>query len=465
MVPSARMSPVDAAWLRMDRPSNPMVIVSVTVLAGRCTTAALRRLLERRLLRFPRFSCLPVADALGGSWVPDEHFDLRAHVGERKLPPDTDEAALQQAVGALAGTPLDPTRPRWRFDLLQVPGRGSALVMRMHHCYADGIALVKTFIGMTSPTPAGEPHDVASRTDPDVGAGPELHVAVARLAGELVAAGRQLVSRPGEALASAGRVVGEVAGVATSLAGLLALPDDPPTPLRGTLGLERRVAWAPPLPFADVRAVAHSLDCTINDVLLSLVAGSLGRYLQSRQCDLTGLQLRAALPVNLRPADEPLRLGNRFGLVLVDLPVGLTDARSRLHAVRTSMRGLKDSSQAVATFTVLNALGAAPAAVETVAIDVLSRKASAVISNVPGPREPLYLCGHRIEQMYFWVPQSGSIGVGISVLSYAGQAMVGVVADAGLVPAPAAALEGLDDEFAQLRRLASPGRRHRARHR
>lgn len=446
---SRRMSAIDAAWLRMDRPTNPMVIVSVTILAGRCTPAALRRLLAARLLRFERFRCRPVADAFGGTWVPDPAFDIRAHVGEVKLPRGAGAADLQRTVGELAGTALDESHPRWRFDLVQTPGRGSALVMRMHHCYADGIALVKVFLGMTSNAAGSPPADSAvDSDDPHCAATSES--TGGRVSSAVLDTVVQIASHPAEAWTSALRGVSDAGNVATAMASLVAMPDDPPTPLRGALGRTRRVAWTAPLPIAEVRAVARALGCTLNDVLVSVIAGSLGRYLASRGCDVTGLTLHAALPVNLRPPDEPLRLGNRFGLVLVDLPVGLRDPFARLIAVRTAMRALKGSPQAIATYTVLNALGASPSAVESFAVDLLSRKASAVVSNVPGPRAPLYFCGHRIEQMYFWVPQSGSIGVGVSILSYVDEVMFGLVADAGLVPEPQSALAAVADEFERL---------------
>jgi diacylglycerol O-acyltransferase len=489
---TARMSGIDAAWLRMDRPTNPMVIVAVTILDGRCTRAAFRRLLGARLLRFPRFRCRPVADALGGTWVPDDRFSLDAHVVEQTLPRGSTQADVERIVGELAGTRLDETRPRWRFDLLQRPGHGTTVVMRIHHCYADGIALVRTYLGMTAASPESPPSDDAAHavgdTVPEVASGPArrtadrrggaqptatasafdawgefgdvataLGAAALRGAQDTWAAALRAIVHPMDTATALRRGLDELGGVGGALASLLALPDDPPTPLRGALGTSRGVAWAPPLRLPEVRAIAHALDCTINDVLLSVVAGALGRHLIARGVDVTGLTLRGAIPVNLRPPSEPVRLGNRFGLVLVDLPVGLVHPLDRLYAVRASMRALKGSRQPAATYTVLNALGAAHPAVESLAIDVLSRKASAVVSNVPGPRSPLYLCGRRIEQMYFWVPQSGSIGIGVSILSYVDDVLFGLVADAGLVPHPHEALDGVAAEFERLVKLTLLG--------
>jgi len=206
--------------------------------------------------------------------------------------------------------------------------------------------------------------------------------------------------------------------------------------------------------------VARALGCTINDVLLSAVAGALGRYLRARGFPTEGVMLRAALPVNLRAPEDPATLGNRFGLVLLDLPIGVTHPLERLYAVRSGMQRLKGSQQAGATFVLLSALGHLPAVAETLALDMLSAKASAVISNVPGPREPLYMCDQRVSEMYFWVPQSGTVGLGISILSYAAEVHFGLIADRNLVPEPHALVDGFGAEFERLLLLTILGAAH-----
>jgi WS/DGAT/MGAT family acyltransferase len=472
MVPGERMSAIDLAWLRMDRATNPMTIVTLIVLERPCPLERLKALLGARLLAHPRFRCTPVDDALGARWAADPGFDLDAHVGVVRLTGRGRPADLERLVGRLASMPLPADRPRWRADLVPGYGPGCAVVLRIHHCYADGIALVKVFLGLTSDDPAAEPP--AAATPPTTPADDSadwqrlLPAPAAALVGGLVHGARDLLDlgaagwrAPGATLGELGETVAglgtALSGTVSELAGLLALPDDPATPLRGALGGRRAVAVAPSLPLADVRTVAHALGCTVNDVLLSTVAGGLGRYLRRRGVATDGMRLRAAVPVNLRPADAPEPLGNRFGLVLAELPVGLEHPLERLYAVRSAMQALKGSRQPVATFAVLSALGWLPAPVEGAAIDLLSRKASAVISNVPGPRTRLYLCGCPIGELYFWVPQSGSIGVGISLLTYADRVLCGMIADAGLVPRPGAALAGLGPEFERLSLLTLLG--------
>jgi len=238
--------------------------------------------------------------------------------------------------------------------------------------------------------------------------------------------------------------------MAAEFLNVMALPDDPPTPLRGMLKGDKSVSWGTPIPLQEVHTVGRALGCTINDVLMSTVAGAFGRYLRGRGFDPGGLRLRASVPVNLRGASDALTLGNRFGLVFVDLMPGIANPLERLHAMHSKMEAIKQSLQPPMSLVALAVMGLLPAALQTPAIDLFSRKASAVVSNVPGPRAPLYLCGQRIDEMYFWVPQSGSIGLGVSLLSYAGRLHFGVITDRALVESPREIIEAFAQEFENL---------------
>src|SRR5690606_10962435 len=192
-----------------------------------------------------------------------------------------------------------------------------------------------------------------------------------------------------------------------------------------------------PLPFNEVRTVARILGCTINDVLIATLAGALGRYLETQGERIDGLTLHAAVPVKLRPANEPeLSLRNRFGLVFVDLPIGMRHPVERLYTVHAQMQRRKSSPQAWLIFGLLTAVGSLPAAVEDSVIAAFSAKASVVASNLPGPREELRIAGVPIEEMLFWVPQAGRIGTGIRPLTYNGRVQFGVRADRRAISDP-----------------------------
>jgi WS/DGAT/MGAT family acyltransferase len=461
-----RMSSVDTAWLRMDGPCNTMMIVGVSTTKTPIRPADFRHMIETRLLCFPRFHQKVVADRLGASWIEDESFDLEAHIVHETLPAPAGKHELQTLAGRLAASPLDPARPLWQMHLVEHYLGGSAWITRVHHCYADGIAMIRVLLSMTEqdPGPAMAPRPAARREKtgdppghPDVSPVIDWLEQVAQPAGDIVehalVEGARLLEfgvhrlfHPGQAAALAT----QAGGMAAEFLNVMALPDDPPTPLRGILKGDKSVAWGTPIPLQEVHTIGHALGCTINDVLMSTVAGAFGRYLRGRGFDPGGLRLRASVPVNLRGANEALTLGNRFGLVFVDLMPGIVNPLERLHEMHSAMEAIKRSLQPPMSLVALAVMGLLPAALQTPAIDLFSRKASAVVSNVPGPRAPLYLCGQRIEEMYFWVPQSGSIGLGVSLLSYAGRLHFGVISDRALVESPGKIIEAFSQEFENL---------------
>ena len=242
--------------------------------------------------------------------------------------------------------------------------------------------------------------------------------------------------------------------LAKELAYALALEDDPPTVLKMPLGVSKRCAWAEPLALADVKAIGRAFQCTVNDVLLASVAGALRSYLIERGEVLDGRNIRCTVPVNLRPLEHAKQLGNHFGLVFLELPVGEPNPVARLEKVAANMRQLRKSRQAIMAFGLLAALGMAPMSLQRVALELFSRKATAVATNVPGPQSPLYLAGSKIQDMMFWVPQTGGIGIGVSIMSYNGFVHFGLIADAKLMPDPDTVIKRFEPEFEKLVYLA-----------
>ncbi|MGZ5198762.1 MAG: wax ester/triacylglycerol synthase family O-acyltransferase [Telluria sp.] len=445
------LSAVDAAWLRMDRPTNRMVVCGVMQLDGRIALADLQAVVRDRLLRFHRLRQRVVDADSNPYWENDPWFDLDWHV--RPAPPPA-HAPLQRTVGELIGAALDPERPMWQLHLLDLPG-GSAIVVRIHHCYGDGFALlhvVDTLTDLDPHHPRAPPQDVAAPVPPRAAwermLGPVTEMAgdAVRSSLSLAAGGAQLALHPLRAADYA------LSGVDLLYqAGLIAaMAPDAHTRLKGQLGVAKRVAWAPPLPLADVKAVAAGFGCSVNDVLVACVAGALRAWLQDQGDAPPGADIRALVPVNLRPPGPIEALGNRFGLVFLELPAGLDDPLARLREVHRRMEALKHSQQPLVALGILNAMGVAPRALRERLLEVLAANASLVLTNVHGQDTPRYLAGRRIAQQMFWVPQSGGIGVGASIFSYAGKVYFGLLTDALRVPDPAALAQRFAEEFEAL---------------
>lgn len=450
---------VDTAWLRMEQPTNLMMITGVVTLERPVDYKRLLETIEKRWLAFKRFRQKAVDSPRGAEWVTDRDFEIHAHVRRVALPGKADQAELEEFVSDLASTALDPSRPLWQFHYIENYTGGPVIVQRIHHCYADGIALVQVFLSLTDtsaepPPVAQDPNKWRSRqvekstvfrrlVEP---AKDRLELAVdwsRKIAGEGV---RVLQDRD-----RAAHYVDEAAGLARELVHSLSLPNDPKTLFKGKLGARKRVAWADPLPLEEVKSLSKALGCTVNDLLISAVTGSLNSYLLSRGENPTeATEIRATVPVNLRPLEHARELGNHFGLVFLSLPIGERNPLTRLKRISARMNELKSGKQAAVSFGLLAALGMGPSVLQKPALDLLSEKATTVLTNVPGPQQPLYLAGQRVKDMMFWVPQNGSIGMGISILSYDGQVFFGVITDRKLVPEPHEIIERFRPEFEKL---------------
>ncbi len=438
-----QMSRVDRAWLLMERPRNPMMIVGLIVLDGSVGYRRLRNLVSERLLVFDRFRCRPVSDTLGAHWVPQAEFDLSDHVSRVTLSGGAGQHELETLVGQLASTQLSTQRPLWSFHLVENYHDGSAIIVRIHHCYADGIALIRVLLSLADTEGKHRP--------PHASAPPRLFAGrISKTIGEttdLLKKGMHYALHPVEAF-----------GLGGELARIAMLPDDPPTCLKKTLTGVRRVAWSEPSSLDEVRTIGRVLGCTINDVLVATLAGALGRYLESQGDAVAGVTIRAAVPVNLRPDDDSqLVLGNNFGLFILELPVGIRHPLARLYSVQRTMQKLKGSPQALVTLGLLAVIGSLPAAVEGPVMAIFSAKASLVASNVPGPQQQLHLTGVPVSQALFWVPQAGSIGMGVSMLTYNGEVQFGVMSDRALIPEPGDLTRIMQDELKRLILFVLPG--------
>jgi WS/DGAT/MGAT family acyltransferase len=463
------MDATDVAWLHMDSDTNLMMVTGVFLLADPVTLTTLRETTASRFLVFDRFRQRVVPQLSGASWERDPGFDIARHVVA--VPPGTvrGKRGLQRLVGALAATPLDPDHPLWRMDLVPRYRGGSALIMRIHHCYADGIALIQVLLAMTDASADAEPSTSGPAATPS-GSDQSLVMAFARPLEKAAEASlrmtRDLWVGSMHALRDPlGAVDLAAAGADTlgELAKTIAKPSDPRTRFTRKLSGVKRVAWAEPMPLADVKRLGKTLGCTINDILIACATGAFRGYLEARGDEVDGLEFRAEVPVNLRPEGEDFtRLGNRFGLVLLDLPVGIPNPFERLFEVRRRMNELKHSRQPIAAYLMLNAMGRLPAKVERPMLQFFTTKATTVMTNVPGPREPLYFAGAELSQLLFWVPQAGHVGIGVSILSYRGTVQIGVIADDNLLPDPDDVVGRFRPEFEALAaqvRMDSPRRK------
>ena len=431
------MTNVDTAWLRMDSSENLMVINGLLFFDEPMAQSEFKELLEKRLVaQHKRFRQRPGHEGGHYYWEELPETDMDYHLTSMSIDVESDgdeDAALRRAVCELIPQPLAAGKPLWRFHFVPSFKSGSAVLVRVHHSYADGIALISVLDSIAD-------HSV-------------LHSSPAARFKKLERKPRSGAFGHRMAFFLSSCVYGTAFGAAWLFEALrvsLCRPDSK-TAYKRDLSPHKQVGWAPSLPVEDVKQVGKVMGCTINDVILGCVAGSLRRYLERIGEPVAGVCVRATIPVNLRPLEEALELGNRFGLVYLELPVGEPSVQGRIKAVQRNMKKLKNGMQAQMSYNILGILGYFPDAVERWALRFFSSKASAVMTNVPGPAEPVILKGKKLSKPMFWVPQSGGIGIGVSILSYDNKVEFGFVADAALVPDPQAMIDDFVDEFKSIK--------------
>lgn len=444
---------------------------------------------------------------------PDASFeDLVTYV---ELDDPDDPRSLQEVVAAHRTDPLDRDGPLWRVLWVDRYLGGSAVVMRSHHAMADGMRMVQLSMSLFDATPEGgailapAPRQYGARSAPaPSSAGDRVRSALdalgrqaggtaraAATAGEqagalarrvpgavtsAVEAARAALTNPvgavhgwitaswakaAEAIADAGAAVGSaVAGSGPVVDLFSAAPGDvdiarkllvgtrnDPTIWTGTATTEKAVAWSEPLPLADVKDVAHARGATVNDVLVTCVAGTLRRYLAAhdRHCS----SVTFMVPVNLTPIDLTLpdELGNSFALVQLELPTGEPDPLAVLRTVRHRMDRIKHGHEAAVAFRIQEAIAGFNRTVYEASVDLLANRTVGVLTNVPGPPMPVYLAGCRVEGMTGWAPLSGDQPMSFTIYSYDGRVTVGISCDRHLVPDHETIVDGFADAFADLR--------------
>ena len=448
------MSATDAGFLYLERPHALLHIGALAIVEGELGERDLAERIESRLPHLRRYAqrAMPVPLAAAHpTWEDDPDFDVREHIHRWALPAPGTEAQLSEICATLLAQPLERSRPLWEMHVLEgLEGGRTAVFQKVHHCMIDGVSGAQ-LIEQIFDRPAVEaaprerlplrrpPPAPATRLWRGVRSGLRRQL---RTTATVLAA----LSQPERARVSVQRLI-DAAGSALRLA----TQDVPALPWNAPLGRRRRLALTR-LPMDGVRGIRAVHRGTVNDVVLSVLAGGLHRYLRGMGIETAGRELVALVPVSLRAPHESHSLGNRISAMIVPLAVDVPDEVSRLQATREITERLRANAAWSGIGALLDLLDSVPAPLVALAGRTArwGRIANVVATNVPGPREARSLCGRPLEALYPIVPIADGIGLGLAVFSYNGWLHVGLNAEANLVPDLEKLKLGIEESFAAL---------------
>jgi len=395
-----------------------MVIGAVLLFDQRLTLEMVEELARSKLVPHRRFRqhVVETPHRFGRpSWRDDPTFDLRAHVRNLNLAAPADAAALAGLASERMSAPLPRDQSPWSFDLVDLEPAGSALLVRIHHCIADGRALVALLEQLADEAPG-----VGEGATPAPQRSLRLHRRRAWL------------------------------GQLTGLFRFLTLSGDPESPLRRPVGGHKRVAWSEPISLDSVKSIARAYEHHVTDVLLAGVTGALHRY--ARDQGQASRAVRALFPVALPSKSSADGVGNHYASVFIRLPITATDPGTRIEAIARDMAVLRAWGESRTAIGLTRLAGAVAPGIERRAMRRWARRASLVVSNLGGPPAPLRLAGHPIRSIIVWAPTPASIGLSFTFFGYAGVLRLGVLADAAVIDRPeelVAAFQPAIDELAR----------------
>ena len=468
MANADRLTGLDASFLALEKDGAHMHVGSVLVFEGPTPEYdAFLAHIERGLHLVPRYRQKLAYPPLGVSrprWVDDPHFNAGYHIRHTALPPPAGDNELRRLAGRVFSQQLDREKPLWEIWLVDGLADGRfALICKTHHALVDGISgvdILTVLFDLEPDPPEPEPGPKWAPRPPPSGAEMLAESLTERVTSPLKLV-RDALSRPDKAGADAGRAA---AGLASQLAAGIA--GAPASPLNTRIGPHRRFAWVES-DLHTFKGIKDALGGTINDAVLTVVAGALRAHLLRRGRDPEGQELKAMVPISVRADEARGALGNQVAAMYAPLPVGLADPVERYRFVHHAMAGLKESGQAVGAQAITRLADAAAPTVLDQAARLQSRQRffNLTVTNVPGPQIPLYVMGRKLEAFYPKVPLVLNTALGIAIMSYDGRLFFGLLGDYDAMSDLDALAADLDSAIRELAAVAGVKPKRRAKKR
>ena len=444
---------IDHIMWDMEMPTSLVTVVGMMIFKKKLNRKRIEHIIENRLLQFEKFRQKIIMKNNIPVWHDDEDFDLHAHIAHVALPEPGGYDELQEMIGYLMAVPLDYSKPLWKVHLIDNYEGGCAVIWRIHHSIADGIALIKVIFSLTGESeesslremffiPEGEKAEerqfildkLSARLDHFMHIGEDIYKEARHLFRE-----PELLK---DALVGSWETTRELARLVTDRSRKDSI-------YKGHLGVTKMVAWSKPISLDDIKLACKKTNATVNDILLALMTGAIRKHLQLHH-EAPDDHFRVVCPVNIRQGKR-IRVDNQIGMISLNLPVHINDIRKRIAVINQKTKKLKRSLEPAAVYSILNIVGDyLPKKLEVKAAEFIGERIMGVLSNVPGPRETVYFGGEELDNIMFWIPQTNALGVGISILSYNNTVSVGIATDAQVIDDPDFIMDAFLEEFEKL---------------
>jgi diacylglycerol O-acyltransferase len=457
---SERLSWGDTVFLHLEREGMPLNVASVSVLEGAIPFEDCLHFIESKLSLLPRYLKRVVAPPLNiglPSWEYDPNFDIHNHVREVALKHGTD-TELKALAGQLFSHVMDRQHPLWDITIVHgLKGNRTGLILRLHHCLADGIAGVGIMSKLLDASPEVLPlpkKKIRLRVPPPPDTIKSVMDGVVSSYADFV---KRILSAWADLLDMSERMAANGGTLASDEFSRL-LPEITAFTERLRFNVlyrgPQKFAWVD-VPLAEVKVMRQTCKTSVNDVILTLVTATIRRYLELHGDHVKGRLLRMMVPVNLRGSESPGELGNRITFVPVTVPLDIRNPRRLLAAVHKRTEFLKHSHAAELVSLSGGFIGMLPTALQALTGPVISQLPitpfNLVCTNVPGPQHPLYLLGHKMLRWYPYVPVGGEMAVNCAILSYDGTVYFGFSGDVHAAPDLKRMEDFLKVSFAELR--------------
>lgn len=383
-------------------------------------------------------------------WHVDEAFNLASHIHYIALPKKGNYKMLQDVISDLISQPLDETKPLWQVHLIDNYNGGSVVLWRLHHAIGDGIALIKVVFSLTGSTK----EESLLLNSPEKLTIKQKHT-LKEDVNDILQSGKGLWHEAQELIKHPEHLkdsLSESWKVTKELGRLFFGESVQDTIYKGKLSCNKKSAWSEPLPLNIIKQIGKKHNATVNDILLALITGALRRHLLRHKQTLEKC-IRVVVPVNIRKPEEEIRVHNKIGMLSIELPVNIKETSKRIEYIREKTELLKHSIEPVLIYNLMHILAdVIPATLEQKFSDFIGTIIAGVVTNVPGPKNAIYLAGNKVNDIMFWVPQTSPLGIGVSIISYNNKVCLGVVTDVNLVKEPDEIISGYYKEFEAMKK-------------